>query len=204
MKKILYTILILFCASFVNAYDVQIIGSDGVADGIKIDSSTSTISTTSYEHHEIHAGSSFTTCDVQNVDTTTLKWMVTTPNTTKYAHMIFDFQCTGELLITITEGADRVGTNDLAEVNRRRVGTPTAATAAIHRAYTGGTTDGATTIEKKRIGATGVGSKTVSAGGNRGQNEFILKPNTKYIISAQTFANVYVTACFDWYEHTDN
>lgn len=118
--------------------------------------------------------------------------------------MIFDFQCTGELLITITEGADRVGTNDLAEVNRRRVGTPTAATAAIHRAYTGGTTDGATTIEKKRIGATGVGSKTVSAGGNRGQNEFILKPNTKYIISAQTFANVYVTACFDWYEHTDN
>ena len=41
------------------------------------------------EHHQIHAGLSFVAIDTQAVNTTTMKWMVVTPATTTYAHMVF-------------------------------------------------------------------------------------------------------------------
>ena len=169
---------------------------------IRIDRATRTLQIIEYEHHEVHAGSSFVCSDVQNVDTTTLQWMITTPDTEKWAHMVFDFQATGEMSILVTEGADRVGTNALAEINRDR-NSATAATVAIHRAVSGGSTDGATTIFTNRMGATGVGGKVISGGGMRGNNEFILKQNTKYIVTVETFADIYVAAIFDWYEHTN-
>lgn len=155
-----------------------------------------------YEHHEIHSGDSYVVCDVQSVNTTTAYWMITTPDSTKYAHIIFDIRCTGELSIDITEGADRVGTTALTAINRNRASTKTA-TVVVHRAYTGGTTDGTINILSIRDGATGVASKVVATGGARGENEYMLKPNTKYIIKVTTYASVYVSMCVDWYEHTN-
>ena len=170
---------------------------------LRMDGSTHSMQTIEYEHHEIHAGSSFVVSDVQSVSTTTMKWQITTPASTKYSHMIFGIECTGECLATITEGSDRTDGTALTEINRNRVGTPTVAGTIVTRTPTGGNTDGAITLQSLRIGATGVGSKTISAGGARGQNEFVLKPGTKYIVSAQTFAAVFVTFTADWYEHTD-
>lgn len=169
----------------------------------RVDASTYALETIEYEHHEIHSGSSFVVSDVQQVDTTTMKWQVTTPDSTKYAHVVFDIECTGEMSLTITEGSDRTDGTALAEINRNRVGTPTTATVIATRTPTGGSTDGATTIFTKRSGATGVASKTVAAGGSRGLNEFVLKPNTKYVVAVETFADVYVAFGVDWYEHTD-
>jgi len=166
------------------------------------DNATNAIKTIAYEHHEIHGGSSFVVSDIQNVDTTNMVWMITTPNTTKWGHMLFAFDCTGEMSIVVTEGADRTGTNALTAINRDR-NSLTAATVTAHRAVSGGTTDGATTIFSHRSGATGVASKTLTSGGLRGSNEFILAQNTKYIITVTTYANVWVTATFDWYEHTN-
>ena len=167
------------------------------------DSTTGAAKTITYPHHEIHDGSSFVISDVQNLDTTTAYWMITTPDSTKYSHVIFDVTCTGEFTLTITEGADRTGTTALTAINRRRIGTPTAATLVMHRGYSGGTTNGATTIFTMRDGATGVSGKTISGGGARGMNEFILKPNTKYIIAVTTYADSWVSGHLDWYEHTD-
>jgi hypothetical protein len=169
---------------------------------VRIDTSTRSLQAIDYAHHEVHSGSSFVVSDVQAVDTTTMQWMVTTPNTTKWAHMIFAFDCTGEVQIVITEGADRNGTNALVEINNNR-NSATTATTVMHRAVSGGTTDGAVTIFSHRSGSTGVGSKTVSAGGGRAENEFVLKQNTKYIVTITTYAAVYVSAIFDFYEHTD-
>lgn len=152
-----------------------------------------------FDHHEVHHGHSFKLDDVQAVDTTTQKWMVTTPNTKKYAHMIFDASCTGEMSVLVTEGADRVGTTPLTPINRNRVGTPTEATAIIHRDVSGGATDGATTIKNTRTGATDKFSGMI--GESRGQNEYMLKPNTKYVIAITTYAAVVVSLHLDWYEH---
>lgn len=152
-----------------------------------------------FDHYEVHHGHCFKVDDVQQVNTTTKYWMVTTPNSKKYAHMIFDVLCTGEVSVVITEGADRTGTNELTPINRNRVGTPVTATIKVHRDYTVGTTDGAITLKNLRYGKTDKFSGHISD--QRGQNEYILKPNTKYIIAVETFADVFVSLHLDWYEH---
>jgi hypothetical protein len=170
-------------------------------NGFNVDDTTSALIGIDYSHHEVHEGSSFVVNDLQNVNTTSMQWMITTPDSLKYAHMLFNLECNGEMDVLITEGADKTGTNALAEINRRRVGTPPAATVVAHRVVSGGTTDGAVTILSRRGGATAAGSRTVSPGASRGDNEFVLKPNTKYIITVTTYADSWVTFAADWYEH---
>ena len=152
------------------------------------------------EHHEIHEGDSYTISNVQSVDTTTFKWQVTTANSTTYAHMIFAVEGTGEVSLLVTEGSDRTDGGALAEINRDR-NSPNTSGVVVTTTPTSGDTDGATTILAIRSGATNQGSKTIEGAGTRGQNEFILKPNTKYVISVTTFATVYVTLELNWYEH---
>ena len=175
----------------------------GETDEIRIDASTNTLQTIEYEHHEIHSGSSFVCHDLRNVNTTTFKWQVTTPDSLVYAHMVFDINCTGEITVLVTEGSDKTDGTALVELNRRRVGTPAVAAVVVTHTPTSGTTDGTVTLINHRSGATGVGSRTIAAGGTRGGNEFILKPNTKYVISATTYADVWITLQIGWYEHTD-
>lgn len=175
----------------------------GETDEIRIDGSTNGLIGITYAHHEIHSGSSFTAVDLRSVSTTTFKWQITTPDSLVYAHILFDIECTGEMTLLVTEGSDRTNGTAVPAINRNRVGTPSAATVVVTHTPTSGTTDGATTIMNKRIGATGVGNKTLTAGGVRGANEFVLKPNTKYVVSATTYAAVYVSLGLDWYEHTD-
>ena len=174
-----------------------------VAGQSGIDASTESLNTIEYEHHEIHSGSSFTASDVQLVGTTTLLWMITTPAGTKYTHIIPSIECSGEFLVVETEGSDYTGGTTVPVINRNRVGTPNVAGTIVTRAPSAGTTLGAVTLRTERVGATSVAGKTVSAGASRGSSEFVLKPGTKYIISVETFADVYVTLRLDWYEHTD-
>lgn len=168
------------------------------------DTSGARITVTDAEHH-VHEGETFSVDDIVALNTTTQKWLLTTPDTTRFAHIEFEIVSNGEMEIIITEGADRTGSTPLTVINHRRVGTPTASTTIVHRGIvvpspdTG--TDGAITISSLRVGATGQGSKTVEGG--RGVEEFILKQDTKYVISVETFANIHVTLHLDWYEHTD-
>jgi hypothetical protein len=175
---------------------------DNLAKPIRIDSATNTIQTIEYEHHEVHAGSSFHCSDVQNVNATTKYWMITTPNTTKWAHMMFDVTATGEMSVTVTEGADRTGTTALTCVNHDR-NSDTTGTLVIHRDYSSGTTNGAVILFTERAGATGVAGRPVSTGEGKHSREYILKQNTKYILAITTYADVFVSLELDWYEHTN-
>lgn len=166
-----------------------------------IDPTTGALVVMSHIEHHAHQGESFKMDDVQAVDTTTQKWMITTPNTNKYAHMLFDVLCTGELLVVVTEGADRVGTTPLTPINRNRVGTPAAATVAVHRDVSGGSTDGAVTIKNIRHGATNQPTNELAELDS--QNEYTLKPNTKYIVTATTYAAVVVSLHLNWLEHVN-
>lgn len=154
-------------------------------------------------HHKIHEGDSFSVCDTVACDTATVKWMFQTPNTIRYSHLVFNLSCTGEATYLVTGDADRTTGTILTAVNRRRVGTPKLATPIVSRTPVGGTTDGLTILFSKRAGITGVGSKPIEGSSARADNEWILKQNTKYIISIKTYAAVYVTCQLDWYELTE-
>jgi len=150
------------------------------------------------DHSRIHEEVHYVVPDVQNVATTTMKWMITTPDSDIQMHMLFEIECTGEMLVLITQGADRTGTTALSKMNRYLSSTRVSS-ASIHRGTSGGTTDGADVLYNKRVGATGPRSP-----GNIGRgNEFILKRNTKYVVSITTFADVYVSLNLDWYEYED-
>ena len=177
--------------------------SDTVSRPVRVDSATHVLETIEYEHHEIHSGSSFTVSDTVACSTTTVLWLITTPNSTKYAHMIFNLSSTGEATFLVTEGADRTTGAALDEMNRNRVGTPTVATTTVLRGATGGSTNGATTLLNIRNGITNVGGKNIEGGALRSSNEWILKPNTKYVISITTYAAVYASILLNWYEHTN-
>lgn len=173
----------------------------------QIDAVTNSRLTIDYPHHEVHDGRSYHISDVQNVSSTTEKWLITTPDSPRLSHMVFDIRATGEMQVTITAGADRTGSDAVTIINRRQVSPPNVAGTTVHRGVvvpspdTG--TDGATQIDAFRVGATEAGSRTVAAGESRGSSEFVLKRNTKYVVAVLTFANIYVTAHFDWYEHID-
>lgn len=168
---------------------------------IRVDPSSHALITMTYQHSEIHKGEYYHIADVQAIDTTTMYWMLTTPDTTTYCHMLISLECTGEVLYALSEGADRTGTTLLSPINHNRNST-NVATMLTHRAYSGGTTNG-TTIDQVRSGATGVATKTVASGNPRAREEWILKRNTKYIIALTTYAAVVASISFDWYEHAD-
>ena len=155
-------------------------------------------------HHRVHDGAGFTVCDTVACDTATVKWMVVTPNSNRYVHMIWGMSSTGEATFLVTGDADRTAGTPLTVVNRRRVGTPTVSTTTVSRTPTSGNTDGATILFSDRNGATSTGSRTVATSSTRDTAEWILKPNTKYVISVTTYAAVYVTCKLDWYELDEN
>jgi len=165
-----------------------------------VDPTTGAIVTILYEQYKLGQGESFKVDDVLTVDTTTQKWMITTPDSNVYARMLFETLCTGEHSINVTEGADRTGTTLLPVINRNRVGTPASATVLVHRDVSGGTTDGATTIKQAWIGVTdkfsGLSSESL---GRRGY----MKPNTKYVVAIETFSAVHISLRLHWYEHVD-
>ncbi len=177
--------------------------ADGTFQPLRLDEDTNNLSIIDESHAQVHAGKSFTVSDTVACNTTTCKWMIITPNSAVYAHIIFSLTCTGEATFLITEGADRDAGAALDVINRRRVGVPAAATVTISRTPINGTTDGAVTLFSMRNGITGVGSKAVEGGSARETNEWILKPNTKYVISVTTYQDVHVSCKLDWYENTD-
>lgn len=167
-----------------------------------VDSLTGADLVIAYDHHEIHAGHSFHVSDVQSVDGAIQYWVVTTPDTLVHGHMVFGLYATGEIQVTITEGGDRTPTTALAAINRNRNSSDTAGV-TVHRDFTAGTTNGATTIWAIRVGSTSQGGNLSGSGAGRGQLEYILKQNTQYIVAVQTFATIYASLELDWYEHED-
>ena len=88
----------------------------------------------------------------------------------------------------------------MSKINRKRTSTKISEL-TISRTPTGGTTDGDVILFVHRSGSTSFGGTSNVGGGARAENEFNLKSNTKYVISATTFADVYVTLNLNWYEN---
>jgi hypothetical protein len=207
-----------------NAYQVKKVRMYGVSGNNlvspKLDSATSTLQTIEYEHHEIHAGSSFT-ChfnnDVTNIGEQTAI-AFNTPNTTKWIHIQIAAVATGGSYVSIYEVADldvNEGT-DLAIYNRDRNSLTTSVVSTVETtpeagkatSYTeaqlaGATLSTTTEIIRKYIGTPGKGS---IGGETRGVGEFILKQATQYafVITSLTDDTITHNITLDWYEHINN
>jgi len=176
--------------------------SDSTRQMPRIDATTHTMQSIDYEHHEIHAGSHFFYTDKNTLGSAgTVVYLLTTPNTTKWSHLVYLISGSAITTIDIYEGADRVG--DVAQTaynsNRTSATTPTL---VIHKAITGaGSTDG--TLIWTRSSGSSSGQRRTGMEATRG-GEKILKQNTKYIIriTSGTASNL-TNIDLEWYEHTD-
>ncbi len=155
------------------------------------------------DHHEIHCGDSFMatrTVDLGNgaIDTT----IITVPNepgtgqTQKKYHMVMNISVEVEASIELYEGAttDADGTT-IPQYNRDR---NSAFVTGLVITHTPTTPAGGTLIQAKQLG-----SGKSSGGESRGQNEIILKNNTKYrlVVTNATTKNNYVSYELNHYIH---
>jgi len=186
-----------------NVYNTKALTSkltDNDGNIASVDGATESLKVIDPDRAITHEGYAFTVSDSVAADTTTVQWQIATADSLKYPHMVFVLSATGEATFLVTEGSDRDDGTALNEVNRRRVGTPNVAETVVTRAPTGGSTDGDIVLLNIRNGIVGLGGKSVEGGEKRGENEFILAPNTKYIISITTYAANYATCKLNWFE----
>lgn len=166
----------------------------------RLDTSTHTLQTIDYAHHEVHSGSHFFYTDKNTVGSgDKQEYVITTPNTTEWAHMLF--RATGSAITTVDlyEGTTRTGTTDVVTFNNNRNTTDSASVIV----YKGASTDGAdgTLIFTIQSGASSQQSRSPLEP-TRGE-EIILKQNTKYLIriTSGTASNL-TNLKLEWYEHT--
>jgi hypothetical protein len=175
--------------------------SDATYQPARLDKATNTLQTIEYEHHEIHAGSHFFYTDsVTLASSGTQVYLLTTPDTTKWSHLVF--MATGSAItkVDLYEGANRTGTTEQTLLNSDR-NSLTAATLIVHKDISGGTTDGALIWTMQSGTATAQSRSGLTA--NR-ESEIILKQNTKYLlrITSSTASNL-TNLQLEWYEHTN-
>ena len=179
-------------------------GTPSQVDDVRIDASTAALISIGYEHHEIHAGSHFFVCGYDpDMDAAEFAdFQLTTPNTTKWLHMVFQIQATASCTLSIYEGATVVadGVAVTAYNNNRNSSTVTGLTLLQAN---GTVSVPGTLIYSQAFGAATTPSKTEGGVAAR-EREIVLKQATTYRfrIDSDTDNNV-VSWCGEWYEHTD-
>lgn len=178
---------------------VNLVDASGRA--FRLDTSTNSIQTVDYEHHEIHSGSHYFYTDSVELDSAASQvYMITTPDTTKWTHMTFSATGSAITQALVYEAGDRTGTTAQTIFNSNR-NSLNESTLVIHKGISAGTTDG-TLIWQLKSGAATAQSRTPAAAERR--NEKILKQNTKYLIKIISGTNDNLTNLqLNWYEHTN-
>ena len=171
------------------------------------DSTTYAFSTIDYVHREVHQGSAYGHVDVQDQTIDHVyDIQITTPNTTKWAHLTFDFNVEKETLYYFYENVAIVTAGTaITPLNRNRNSTNTSGltlagitNTTLDNANLDTTVAGATIIEHGIVGA---GKKEGGEGSTR--HEYILKQNEDYCLRLIATAAGYVNYHIDWYEHTN-
>ncbi len=156
--------------------------------------------TIDYAHYEIHSGSHFFYTDcVELASAGVQDYLITTG--AKYSHMSFEFEGSAITALDVYEASDKTGTTLQTIRNNNRSSTKTS-TNTIHKAVSGGTTDG-TKIWCHKGGSSTNQSRGSAESGQA--SELILKPSTKYIFRITSGTNANLTNFkLEWYEETTN
>lgn len=154
-----------------------------------------------YAHHEIHSGTHFIYTDSNQIESGgSVDYLIATPNTTRWAHMMFDLDGSAITQFLLYEDSDRGGSvlQTVGNNNRNSSGT---AWVTIHKGINGGTTDG-TLIHQYKGGAASAQSRQGIS--SRNDEEIILKQNSKYVLRVASGTNSNLTNIrLEWYEHTN-
>jgi hypothetical protein len=177
----------------------------GTADQAGIDAVSGARNTIPYEHHEIHGGSAYFVLDVVDLAINNIRDIqITTPDTTKWAHWLFDFKTENETdwyfyeNVTInTAGTAHVALNaDRNSANTSGLTIKYIDNTSLANANADTAVAGATTLLHGISGAGRDGGVQ-----DRGM-EKILKQNEDYSIRFIASAAGHITYHLVWYEHT--
>lgn len=165
------------------------------------DTATNALMIVDYPHHEIHSGSHYFYTDCLTLASAgTQVYLITTPNTTKWNHLSFEFNGSAITAIDVYEGADRTGTTPQTIFNNNR-NSLNQSENTLHKGTSAGTTDGTKIWCSKGGSSTNQSKGSASSSQN---SEIILKQNTKYLIRITSGTNDnLVNLALSWYEHTN-
>ncbi len=168
---------------------------------IQLDRSTYALMTIDNAHHEIHSGSHYFFQGKHEIASAgVIVYLITTPDTDKYAHFVYTADGSAITQIDLYEGADRTGTTAQTIFNSDR-NSANVSGLVIHLGISSGTTDG-TLIKTYKGGSASALSRVGPT--TRGESELILKRNTKYLLRFTSGTNNNLcNVKFEWYEHTD-
>lgn len=165
------------------------------------DRSTYALNVIDYAHHEIHAGSFFTAGTVTDLASGgTIQIMITTPDTTKWLHVVGLVEVESESLVKWYENPTTPGAGAALPArnhNRNSSNTASGVVAGTVGVFSG--TPGDLLFQYAMGSGKGVGGEV------REVNEWVLKQNEQYILEVVNNAsgNSWTTISFAWYEHTN-
>ena len=163
-----------------------------------IDASTLAQLYIEYAHHEVHEGDHFELGGYVDVGLNgTLEIIVTTPNTTKWAHMLWVVDVTQSTILDIYRSPTTIagGTTLTPQNNNDNSSNTSGLTILQDPASIGG--DGTLLPISHKIGANRTSGSSVR------DRELILKQNTAYLFRATSgAASNTINFTMSWYEHT--
>lgn len=166
------------------------------------DSTTDAQVTIDYAHHEIHSGSHYFISGYAALNNAGTKiFSVTTPNTTKWAHMLFYVQALSTLTIEVYEGATVSAGNLVTPLNNDR-NSSKVSVMVVREAPT--ISAAGTLISSSKFGAAGAANRSAVSGSVGRESEIILRQNTSYVWKFISGAdNNILSYDGEWYEHTN-
>ena len=191
--------ILLFLIGFTFA---QFGGGESIVKGSKKaplqqDSATDALTQISYEHHEIHSGSSYSISIHQVLgDGDTLKLAIVCPDTKAWAHMLFGMSSSGILQKKVIEGGAFTGGDTLTIFNQDRNSSNTSGLLMVRNPKI--------TREGACIDSALWGDRKLGGGESRGGHEKILAQDSTYFLYGISGAATNRTT-FEphWYEHTN-
>ncbi len=173
---------------------VQIVDSDG--DNVLVDTVSRAIVTIEFEHGKIHEGDTFTILEVTDLGNGAIRdILVVTPNTTKWAHLVWEIEHELETSIQFYIGTLYTDNGTAIIAFNRNGNSDTIATTLTYHTPT-------ITNVGTLIGIIQQGDGRRAGGSDRLSNEFILKQNTAYLIRITnlTANNNLISLKLNWYE----
>ncbi len=180
---------------------------------VRIDKSTDTLQSISYQHHELHGGSDYDITEVFDLPADdVLDIQISTPAGTKLAHFTIDFFTEKSVEWWLYENVviNTPGTGITPKNHRRDAGDNSILTVAyiINTSIANANSDtaivGATQLPHGKTGEAGAKKESGSGGGGDSREEWVLLPDTDYSLRFFDLGDSgFVAVHLDWYEHTD-
>ncbi|MCK5018354.1 MAG: hypothetical protein KAS32_14950 [Candidatus Peribacteraceae bacterium] len=197
--SILFLMIGLCYSQNVTGGSTQIHGSMNKA--LSQDGATNNITYVSQGHHEVHEGRHFMLhgwSALGNGDT--LMYVFSTPNTTRWSHMLFDFTSSGIIESRVQETCTVTLLDTIIPPNNNRNSSKLSVN-FVGITSTDSVSSFGTCMDSVKVGSSG-GSKF--GGSISRDNEIIFKQNTTYIyMFISGSASNIITHKHDWYELID-